>query len=42
MNDLPLNVIKICYVCEENNSTDKCPTFQGLKVVYQREKWIMK
>ena len=33
-NECPLNYIKIFSVCEENHSTDKCPSLPGLNVVY--------
>jgi len=34
-NECPLNSIEVCLVCEEDNSTDKCPSLPGLKAVYQ-------
>jgi len=34
-NEFPLNSIEVCLVCEENHSTDKCPSLPRLKVVYQ-------
>jgi len=34
-NECPLNSIEVCSVCEENYSTDECPSFSGLKAVYQ-------
>jgi len=34
-NECPLNSIEVCSVCEENHSTDKCPSLPGLKDVYQ-------
>ena len=34
-NECPLNSIEVGLVCEENHSTDKCPSLPGLKVVYQ-------
>ena len=34
-DEFPLNCIKICSVCEENHSTDKCPSLTGLKAVHQ-------
>ena len=39
-NECPLNCIKICSVCEENHSTDKCPSLSGLKFVYQGAKGV--
>jgi len=36
-NECPLNSIEVCSVCEENHSTDKCPSLPGLKAVYQTE-----
>ena len=37
-NEFPLNLIEICLVCEENHSTDKCPSLPRLKVVYHGTK----
>jgi len=37
-----LNYIKICSVCEEKHSTDKCPSLPGLKVVYQGAEGVTK
>lgn len=34
-NECPLNSIEICLLCEENHSTDKCPSLPGLKVAYE-------
>ena len=34
-DECPLNSIEIGLVCEENHSTEKCPSLPGLKVVYQ-------
>lgn len=34
-NECPLNFVEFCLVCEENHSTNECPSFPGLKVVYQ-------
>jgi len=34
-NECPLNCINIFSACEENHSTDKCPSLPGLKFVYQ-------
>lgn len=34
-NEVPLSSIEVCSICEENNSTDKCPSLPKLKVVYQ-------
>ena len=35
INECPLNVIEVFFVCEENHAVDKCPYLQGLKEVYQ-------
>lgn len=34
-NECPLNCINNFSFCEENHSTDRCPSLPGLKVVYQ-------
>ena len=34
-NEFPLNCIKICLVCKENHSIDKCPSLPRLKAIYQ-------
>ena len=34
-NECPLNSIEVCSICEENNSTDKCPSLPRLKAIYQ-------
>lgn len=34
-NECPLNSIGVCSVCEEDHSTDKCPTLSELKAIYQ-------
>lgn len=34
MNEIPLNLIEIFSICEENHSTDKCLSLRRLKVVY--------
>jgi len=41
-NECPLNLIEICSVCEENQSTNKYPSLPGLKVVYQGTKGVTK
>ena len=41
-NEYPLNSIEVCSVCEENHSTDKCPSLPGLKVVYQGAEGVTK
>jgi len=41
-NEFPLNCIQICSGCEENHSTDKCPSLPRLKVVYQGAKEVTK
>ena len=33
-NECPLNLIEICLLCEEKNSTDKFPSLLRQKVVY--------
>jgi len=33
-NECPLNLIEICSICEENHSTNKCPSLLGQKDVY--------
>ena len=37
INQCPLNVIEVCYVCEENHETGKCTSLLGLEDVYQGE-----
>lgn len=34
-NECPLDVIEIYSICEEKCSTEKCPSFLGLKVMYR-------
>lgn len=34
-NECPLNLIEVDLVCEENDSTDRCPSLHRLKAVYQ-------
>lgn len=34
-NECPLNFIEVFSICEEDHSTDKCPSFPRLKAVYQ-------
>jgi len=34
-NEFPLNLIEIFLFCDENHSTDKCPSLPRLKAVYQ-------
>lgn len=39
-NECPLNSIEIFSVCEENHSTDKCPSLPELKYVYQGDEGV--
>lgn len=34
-NECPLNVTEVFLACEENHAIDKCPSFPGLKAIYQ-------
>jgi hypothetical protein len=36
-NEFPLELIDVCGICEENQPTNKCPSFLGLKDTFQGE-----
>jgi len=41
-NECSLNCVKIRSVCEENHSTDKCPSLPGIKAAYQGAEGVTK
>ena len=41
-NECPLNSIEIFSVCEENHSTDKCPSLLKLEAIYQGAEGVTK
>lgn len=37
-NECPLNSIGVCSVCEEDHSTNQCPSLLELKAAYQGQR----
>ena len=36
-NDCPLNNVKICGICVENQDTENCPSLSRLQAIYKEE-----
>ena len=36
LRECPLNVVSICVLCVDNHSTEDCPSFPSLQVIFKQ------